>query len=123
MYEITVEHEFCAAHAITVGGVREPAHGHNWRVTATVEGALDADGLVCDFHTLRDTLVNICDPFDNQDLNLTPPFDAINPTAEHVARHIGDALATALGGALGAAARVSGITVTEAPGCRATYRL
>ena len=30
VYEITVEDEFCAAHAIVIRGEREAVHGHNW---------------------------------------------------------------------------------------------
>ena len=45
MFEVSVEAMFCAAHALTIGGDREPVHGHNWHVSATVAGpALDQDG-------------------------------------------------------------------------------
>ncbi|QYU66529.1 6-carboxytetrahydropterin synthase [Leptolyngbya sp. 15MV] len=54
MYEIDVQAEFSAAHAIRIAGIVEPLHGHNWHVTATVVGPeLDADGLLCDFHTIE----------------------------------------------------------------------
>ena len=46
MYELSVESEFCAAHALLIKGVREPVHGHNFRVTLTLEApSLDADAL------------------------------------------------------------------------------
>ena len=94
MHTIEVHHEFCAAHALTIAGASEPVHGHNFRVKAAiVADDLDADGLVCDFHTAREILVEICDPFTNRSLNDTPPFDTHNPTAEHLARHIADTLA------------------------------
>ncbi len=122
MYELTVETEFCAAHAIVIGGVREPLHGHNWRVTASIEGpALDADGLLCDFHAVEHALRSITTIFANTDLNAAPPFDSLNPTAEHVARHIAERLAGALD--LPTGARVSAVRVTEASGCAATYRV
>ncbi len=122
MYEITVRCEFCAAHAIMIEGTREPVHGHNWRVAATIAGdALDADGLLCDFHTVQDTLVNICAVWDNQDLNTCAPFDTLNPSAEHVARVIAEELSMRLDGALAEGAVVSRVSVTEAPGCEATY--
>ena len=99
-------------------GVREPVHGHNWRVCVVVEGAaLDADGLLCDFHALEASLDRIIAPFVNRDLNLTPPFDHVNPTAEHVAMHIGRAVADTL--PEGVALRSA--SVTEAPGCTAIY--
>jgi 6-pyruvoyltetrahydropterin/6-carboxytetrahydropterin synthase len=119
MYELSVEREFCAAHAIRIGGAREPTHGHNWRVTVAVAGdALDSDGILCDFHAVERELERIIAPFHNADLNATPPFDRLNPTAEHVAQHIAETLAAALPGTLSAIQT----TVTEAPGCKATYR-
>ena len=118
MYVLTIEREFCAAHAIVMRGEREPLHGHNWRVDLTVEGAsLDADGLLCDFHALEGWLAEIVAPFENQSLNETPPFDTLNPTAEHVARHIVAAMLERLPPEV-AACRA---TVTEAPGCRAGF--
>jgi 6-pyruvoyltetrahydropterin/6-carboxytetrahydropterin synthase len=123
VYLLSVEHEFCAAHAIVVAGTRERTHGHNWRVTATVEGdALDADGLLCDFHAVERALRDVCGPFRDGDLNATPPFDRVNPTAEALARHLADALAAAIDPALRGRARVASVRVTEAPGCAATYR-
>lgn len=119
MYELTVEREFCAAHAIVIAGEREPVHGHNWRVRLTVAGAdLDADGLLCDFHELERNVDAALHRFRNADLNQTAPFDVVNPTAEHIARHIADAVADRLP----AGVRVASVTVTEAPGCTATYR-
>jgi|SRR6185295_4157810 len=123
MYELTVSAEFCAAHAIRIAGQREPTHGHNFRVTALIQGpTLDHDGLLCDFHTVEETLTQIIEPFQNRDLNATPPFDAINPTAELIAKHIADQLGATLNSALAPHARVSAVSVTEAPGCLATYR-
>ncbi|MDQ7012287.1 MAG: 6-carboxytetrahydropterin synthase [Planctomycetota bacterium] len=122
MYELTVHAEFCAAHAITIAGTLEPTHGHNWRVTLTLWGTtLDADGLLCDFHAVEAALAAVTAPFQNADLNTTPPFDRVNPTAEHVARHIAEATQRALANVLPAGTRVASCRVTEAPGCAATY--
>lgn len=124
MYEIEVQAVFSAAHAIMIAGAREPLHGHNWRVKATVAGErLDGDGLLCDFHTVEGMLREITGRFNNRNLNETAPFDGLNPTAELVARHIGDELASGLDGALAPNAWVSSVSVTEAEGCLATYRL
>ena len=50
MYLIRIERSFSAAHSLDIGGVREPIHGHNWAVGATLAGpSLDADGLLVDF--------------------------------------------------------------------------
>jgi len=133
MYQITVESRFSAAHAIRIGGpsgALEPLHGHDWRITAAVEGAtLDHDGLLCDFHTIEDALAEITARFHNRSLNDTNPFrvgiaeNAINPTAELVARHIAEELSAAIDAALAPSARLVWVRVTEAPGCAATYTL
>lgn len=124
MYEITVDREFCAAHALEIQGTREPLHGHNFHVTVTVAGdELDSDGLLCDFHTVNAVLKDVCRPFVNANLNGTAPFDTTNPTAELIARHIGDEMSSRLDDALAPAARVASVRVTETTGCAATYRL
>ncbi len=123
MFELSVQAEFCAAHAIVMAGQREAVHGHNWRVTATVAGpSLDADGLLCDFHLVEAVLREVIGPYHNADLNRVPPFTDVNPTAENVAKHIADTLAARLGGRLPPGAGVAWVRVTEAPGCSTTYR-
>ena len=118
MFELSVEREFCAAHAITINGRREPVHGHNWRVEVVVAGeALDHNGLLCDFHVLERDIDAVISRFNNADLNALAPFDRLNPTAEHVAQHIGQEVA----GKLPARVKMLRATVSEAPGCRATY--
>jgi 6-pyruvoyltetrahydropterin/6-carboxytetrahydropterin synthase len=119
MYELSVQREFCAAHAIVIGGRREPIHGHNWRVTIAVAGEiLDEDGLLCDFHVVERQLDRVVAALHNRDLNTTPPFDKLNPTAEHVARHIAQVVSPSLPPNV----RLVRASVTEAPGCEATYR-
>lgn len=121
MYTIDVEHEFCAAHALSISGSREPIHGHNFRVHAVIAtDELDNDGLVCDFHTALDTLKDICAPYTNNNLNDIAPFDKSNPTAELLARFIHNELADRLDGSI-TPARVASVSVSEAPGCVATY--
>ena len=121
MFTIQVTHEFCAAHSITLNGAQEPIHGHNFKATATILGTeLDHEGLLCDFHLLEHTLKNICQPFTNNNLNTTPPFDTLNPTAENIAKHIADTIADELDTRL-APAKVHSVSITEAPNCLATY--
>ena len=119
MFELSVEREFCAAHAITINGRREPVHGHNWRVQVIVEGeTLDSNDLLCDFHVIERDIDAVISRFNNADLNVTPPFDGINPTAERVAEHIAREVAKRLPSKV----RMRRTTVSEAPGCRATFR-
>ena len=123
MYEITVDREFCAAHALEIQGTRETLHGHNFRVTVTIAGdKLDSDGLLCDFHTVNAVLKDICRPFVNANLNDTPPFNRVNPTAELIAKHIGDQMISRLEASLAPAARIAAVRVTETTGCAAVYR-
>jgi len=120
MFEITVKRTFSAAHAIVMRGVRERMHGHDWRVSVTLAGAaLDADGLLCDFHALEATLDGAVGAFHNRNLNETPPFDRVNPTAENVAEYLAMQVARRL--PIGVAVRR--VEVEEAPGCIAAYAL
>ena len=125
MYELTIQTEFCAAHAIVIGGVREPLHGHNFHVTACVSALdLDSEGLAVDFHAVERTLRHLLKPWDNQNLNEVEPFTTLNPTAELIAKVIADRLALSLrqhGVLDGLRVRVAWVRVTEAPGCAATY--
>jgi 6-pyruvoyltetrahydropterin/6-carboxytetrahydropterin synthase len=124
MFETSVETVFAAAHAIVIGGVREPVHGHNWHVTATIAGrALDAEGLLCDFHLVERALNGLTERFRNQNLNDHPPFNrTLNPSAENLAFYIADELSKVLTGRLPPGVTVASVRVTEAPGCAATYR-
>lgn len=129
MYELSIETEFCAAHAIAIAGKREPNHGHNWKLTVTVmAGSLDKDGLVVDFHALERMVAEIIGPYKNADLNRIPPFDKLNPTAENVARTIFDRISERLNpakrGLVISPPRIGVLSVrlTEAPGCAVVYR-
>ena len=122
MFTIQVTHEFCAAHTISILGTQEPIHGHNFVTVATISGdTLDADGLLCDFHTVHAILVEICNPFTNNNFNAISPFDILNPSAENIAKYIADQLADRLDQSLAPAAKVHAVSITEAPGCIATY--
>lgn len=118
MFELSLEREFCAAHAITMKGDVEPRHGHNWRLVVTVAGeTLDDDGLLCDFHLVEQSLDRVLGRFHNADLNETPPFNEVNPTAENVVKHVAESMVALLP----AGVRVVRVSVSEAPGCTATY--
>ncbi len=123
MFAITVEAEFCAAHALRIAGVQEPIHGHNFHVKLTLEGPeLDSDGLLCDFHTIEDALSQLLAPLHNTNLADHPPFDTINASAEAIAHYIAQAMNTRIGDALAPHATIASVSVSEAPGCIATYR-
>ena len=59
-------HVFSAAHFITyAGNVCERLHGHNYRVTAEIEGPLDENQYVVDFIALRDALKSVTGQLDH----------------------------------------------------------
>lgn len=121
-FAIEVEASFAAAHAIVLGGERERLHGHNWRVQVSVAGdSLDGELLLCDFHAVEGMLAAIVAPFQDGNLNETPPFDRMNPTAEALARHVASQLAGRLG-AHDPRVHVEWVRVTEAPNCIAVVR-
>jgi 6-pyruvoyltetrahydropterin/6-carboxytetrahydropterin synthase len=137
-YELEVQGVFAAAHAIVIAGVREPLHGHDWNVTATIAGEdLDSDGLLVDFHAVKRNLDEITAGLHNRNLNETAPFDRVNPTAENVAGFLLSELSrrmrskapehpksrlrrTSSSRPTHTAARVVKVRVTEAVGCAAS---
>lgn len=124
MFEITAEATFNAQHAITIGGEREPLHGHDWVVRATIAGPqLDREGLLCDFHAVEAALRGILGPWNHDNLNSSEAFRGrkLEPTAENVAMVVAHELARALKDTLPGGARVARVAVTEAPRCVATY--
>jgi len=124
MYELQVEAEFCAAHSLTIQGVPEQVHGHNFRVTIALEGpTLDADGMLCDFHAVEAALAKVLAPLTNIPLNTHPAFARQNPSAENLAAHIARTLTDRMVGQLPPGAHVAWVRVTEAPRCAAVYRM
>ena len=59
---------FCAAHFITYEGKSEPLHGHNYRVSVTVEGTLQGDSYVFNFVTLKRIMRTLVDQLDHRTL-------------------------------------------------------
>lgn len=118
---IAVQRRFTASHAVTIEGVEEEPHAHDWHVQVEVRGALDDEGLLIDFHLLERALDEVLAPFVDGSFNGTPPFDELNPSAERIAQHIID---TIVHEALPEHARrridVGRAIVEEAPGCHAT---
>ena len=90
MYTLRVTSEFSAAHHLRgyEGRCARP-HGHNYRVVVEVCATeLDAVGLAVDYYAVKALLGAVIDVWDHRDLNTLPPFDTINPSAEHMAAHL-----------------------------------
>lgn len=120
MYELTVKDHFDAAHALRgYDGECRKLHGHTWDVEVTVRGeTLDGIGIVYDFKQLKADLRSVLDAYDHEDLNSVPPFDAINATAENLARVIHERLSASVGGEVD----VVEVAVWESPIARLVYR-
>jgi 6-pyruvoyltetrahydropterin/6-carboxytetrahydropterin synthase len=57
---------FCSAHFVTFqGDICEPLHGHNFRVTAELDGPLDRDYFVVDFITALEILRELVKELDH----------------------------------------------------------
>jgi len=88
-------------------------HGHSYVLDVTVEGPLNADGVVIDFGDIKAAVTkHVLDKYDHHHLNDFLP----NPTAELIAADIANRL-------LDAGLSVTAITVTETASCSATVRI
>ena len=57
---------FSAAHFITLNGLCEPLHGHNYGVRVEVAGALTDDALLLDFIAFKDIVRALCKDWDHR---------------------------------------------------------
>jgi len=120
MFEVSVEETFAAGHALrNYHGKCENVHGHNYRVQITVEGEqLNATGLLVDFADLKRLIRAVVARLDHQFLNDLAPFDAINPSAENLARYFYDEVC----GGLAPGPRIREVKLWETDITSATYR-
>ena len=121
MFEVTIEETFAAGHALrNYRGKCENVHGHNYRAEVTLRGAeLDAIGLLVDFVELKKVVHAVLDRMDHQWLNDLPPFDALNPSAENMAKYIYDEVSAALRTKEGV--RVAAVRLWETDTASAAY--
>jgi 6-pyruvoyltetrahydropterin/6-carboxytetrahydropterin synthase len=121
LYALTVRTSFAAAHRLReYEGNCERLHGHNWQVEVTVESpVLDARGIAIDFRAIKGALGEALAGFDHRYLNEVPPFDALNPSSENLARHVFEEMERKIAGPV----RVARVTVWESEDARAEYSL
>lgn len=119
MYEVAVRAHFDSAHYLRgYRGRCEELHGHRWQVEAAVRcDRVDEIGLALDFKVLKQALHSIVDELDHHCLNDLPPFSAINPSSEFIARHIYSKLEAAVE----APAALHSVRVYESPDTWVTY--
>ncbi len=120
MYRVTREAHFSAAHHLRrYNGKCEHQHGHNWRVEVTAQGhTLNEGGMLIDFGELKVALKEVLDRLDHQDLNLVPPFDVQEPSAENIARYILEEVGKLI---QTEGVEIAEVNVWETPGSKATY--
>jgi 6-pyruvoyltetrahydropterin/6-carboxytetrahydropterin synthase len=123
MYEVSVDESFAAAHNLrNYRGKCEDLHGHNYKVRVTLAGKeLDASGLLYDFVHLKQVIQGVIRSLDHKYLNESKPFDALNPSAENIARYIYDETAKQLLKSANGTG-VASVTVWETDTAAATYR-
>ncbi len=121
MYEISVEQEFDAAHALRgYEGKCERLHGHRFRVAVTIRAdRLNEIGLAYDFTVLKKQLGEVLGKFDHTCLNENAPFDKTNPSSENIASTVFGEMKSSLSGA---PVSISRVEVWESPTSRAEYR-
>jgi 6-pyruvoyltetrahydropterin/6-carboxytetrahydropterin synthase len=122
MYEVSVDETFAAAHNLrNYHGKCENLHGHNYKVRVTLSGKeLDSTGLLYDFVQLKKAIQGVIRSLDHKYLNEMPPFDALNPSAENIARFIYEETAKQLPAAPNGSG-IARVTVWESDVTAATY--
>jgi 6-pyruvoyltetrahydropterin/6-carboxytetrahydropterin synthase len=120
MFEVSVEETFAAGHALRgYQGKCENVHGHNYRVQLTVEGErLDEIGLLLDFGEVKRLVRAVVARLDHRFLNDLPPFDALNPSAENLAKYFYDEISAQMP----KSARLGQVKIWETDITSATYR-
>jgi 6-pyruvoyltetrahydropterin/6-carboxytetrahydropterin synthase len=123
MFQVSVDETFTAGHALRgYKGKCENVHGHNYKVRVTLEGPeLDSIGLLYDFTHLKRVIRDVTNAVDHKFLNDLPPFDAINPSAENLAKYFYDETTRQIN-ALPKGAEITQITIWETDTTSATYR-
>ena len=123
MYEVMIQEEFSAAHALRgYRGKCENLHGHNWKVEVYVRGAqLDEIGMLVDFKDLKEATRGVMTYLDHLNLNELKPFDKeINPSSEHLAGFILHKVAERINTNR---VKVYKVRVWETPSTSATYEI
>jgi 6-pyruvoyltetrahydropterin/6-carboxytetrahydropterin synthase len=122
MFQVSVDETFSAGHALRgYKGKCENVHGHNYKVRIILEGpGLDSVGLLYDFTNLKRILREIVGGVDHKFLNDQAPFDAINPSAENLAKFFYDEISRQMD-AMPGGARIARVTVWETDTTSATY--
>jgi 6-pyruvoyltetrahydropterin/6-carboxytetrahydropterin synthase len=108
------EFKFCAAHHLTIPGHKcSQMHGHNYRVVVECAGAVNADGMVIDFHTIKESVDPIIAQLDHSYINDIIPYGT---TSECIGRWIAEQVSEAI-------SSVKRVTIWETDSCGAIIEL
>jgi len=123
MYEVMIQEEFSAAHALRgYRGKCENLHGHNWKVEVYVRGEqLDETGMLVDFKDVKEATRGVMTYLDHFNLNELKPFDReLNPSSEHLAGFILHKVGERINSDR---VKVYKVRVWETPSTSATYEI
>jgi 6-pyruvoyltetrahydropterin/6-carboxytetrahydropterin synthase len=122
MFEVSVEQTFAAGHALrNYRGKCENVHGHNYRVRITIAGErLNSIGLLVDLLEVKRLMGEVIEYLDHRFINDLPPFDALNPSAENIAKYFHDRVGAELRS--DPPVRISEVRVWETDTSIAAYR-
>jgi 6-pyruvoyltetrahydropterin/6-carboxytetrahydropterin synthase len=122
VFEVMIERNFSSAHQLRgYKGKCENLHGHNYKIEIYARGReLDNIGLLVDFGELKDAADEVVAYLDHRNINELPPFDeALNPSAENLARYILERVSSRFGDER---VRVYKVRCYETPTSVATYQ-
>ena len=92
LYRVFIDTHFAASHQLHgYQGACRALHGHTWKVRIEIKTTfVDDVGISFDFKMLKELAHQTIDKLDHNHINDIPPFDELNPTAEHISRYIYD---------------------------------
>jgi 6-pyruvoyltetrahydropterin/6-carboxytetrahydropterin synthase len=84
---MSVDVFFNARHFVSFGGEAGPEHTHSYRLQAAcrTQGLAREEQVVIGFRSLRQSMTQVVNAYNNQLLNRLPPFKHLQPTTEVLA--------------------------------------
>ena len=120
MFVLKIVTDFASAHSLrNYPGDCSRLHGHNWGVEVMVfSNKLDETGIAIDFREIKKQTKVVAKRLDHQYLNEIKPFDALNPTAENIAKYFFEEVGLLINNQ---DVRVKEVTIWETPRASVTY--
>ena len=120
MFVLKIVTDFASAHSLrNYPGDCSRLHGHNWGVEVMVfSNKLDETGIAIDFREIKKQTKVVAKRLDHQYLNEIKPFDALNPTAENIAKYFFDEVGLLINTQ---DVKVKEVTIWETPRASVTY--